>query len=439
MGQVTTDPSPTPSVGTPRGRARRAVLAGGIGNFIEWYDYGVYAALSPVISNLFFPSTNQVASTLATLAVFGVGFVVRPLGGLFFGQLGDRKGRRVALGLALIMVSFSTFGMGLLPTYASIGVAAPIALTVLRLVQGFSAGGEWTGSAALMVENAPEGRRGWIASWQQVSVIMGQLVGILLASAITNIWSEEYLRAVGWRWPFLAALILGAVGFYVRFKMEDTPHFQKLQQQDLVAATPTREALRSERRAMIAAFFFVASPNVGFYTLMSYMPTYLTQTAGLSLTDAYTVNVFGMSIYAVFSLVFGRLCDRVGRKRVLLAHVIGFMACSVPFYLLLAHGSFVVALLMQIPALGLMALYSGAGTAAVTEMFPSRLRYSGLALPYNLSSAAFGGTAPFVSAGLVTLLGTPLAPAFWAMAVGIPTLVVYARLRETAHEPLRDV
>lgn len=426
-------------MGTTRRRARKAVFAGGIGNFIEWYDYGVYAALSPVISHLFFPSSNVVASTLATFAVFGVGFVVRPLGGLFFGQLGDRKGRRIALGLALIMVSFSTFGMGLLPTYQSIGVAAPIALTALRLLQGFSAGGEWTGSAALMVENAREGRRGWIASWQQFSVIVGQLVGILIVSVITNVWSEEYLRAVGWRWPFLVALVLGAVGFYIRFRMEDTPHFRKLQREDLVAATPNREALRTQRRAMLTAFFFVAFPNVGFYTFMAYMPTYLTQNAGLSLADAYTVNLVGMTVYAVLTPVFGLLSDRVGRRPVLLVHVIGFLVLSIPIYLLLSHGSFAVALIMQVPALGLMSLYGGAGTAAVTEMFPSRLRYSGLALPYNLSSAGFGGTAPFVSAGLIALLGTPLAPAFWAMAVAVPTLVVYLRLRETAHKPLRDV
>src|SRR5690606_31400272 len=206
-------------------------------------------------------------------------------------QLGDRKGRRVALGLALIMVSFATFGMGLLPTYESIGVLAPIALTALRLLQGFSAGGEWTGSAALMVENAAPNRRGWIASWQQFSVITGQLAGILIVSAITNAWSEEYLRATGWRWPFVVALVLGAIGFYVRFRMEDTPHFQKLQHENMVAETPTREALRTERRAMLAAFFFVASPNVGFYTFMAYMPTYLTQNAGLSLSEAYTVNL----------------------------------------------------------------------------------------------------------------------------------------------------
>lgn len=420
-------------------RMRKAIFAGGIGNFIEWYDYGVYAALSPVISQLFFPSSSVVASTMATFAVFGVGFVVRPLGGLFFGQLGDRKGRRVALGLALIMVSLATFGMGLLPTYASIGAAAPIALTVLRLVQGFSAGGEWTGSATLMVENAREGRRGWIASWQQFSVIIGQLGGILVVTTITNFWSEQFLRDVGWRFPFLIALVLGLVGLYVRFRMEDTPHFQRLEKDDLVSATPTRDALRTQRRAMLTAFFFVAFPNVGFYTFMAYMPTYLNQAAGLSLSDAYTVNLVGMCIYAALTPVFGRLSDRVGRRPILLAHVLGMMVFSLPIYWLLSNGSFHVALIMQVPALGLMSLYSGAGTAAVTELFPSRLRYSGLALPYNLSSAAFGGTAPFVGTGLIALFGTPIAPAFWAMAVAVPTLVVYLRLKETAHEPLRDV
>ncbi|MGP4018994.1 MFS transporter [Saccharopolyspora sp. 5N708] len=419
-------------------RARKAVIAGGIGNFIEWYDYGVYAALSPVLSKLFFPAADPVTSTLASFAVFGVGFVIRPLGGLFFGQLGDRRGRRTALGLALIMVSLSTFAMGVLPTYSQIGLFAPLLMVVLRLVQGFSAGGEWTGSATLMVENAANGRRGWVASWQQFSVIVGQLAGILIVTVITNAWSEQVLRDWAWRLPFLIALVLGAVGFYIRFRMEDTPHFRELQKQDIVAVAPTRESLRTQRRAMATAFLFVALPNVGFYTFLTYMPTFLNQEGGLALSDAYAINLVGMAIYAVLTPVVGKLSDRFGRRPMLIAHAIGFLVLAYPIYLLLAQGSFALALGMQLPALLLMSLYAGPGTAAITEMFPTRLRYSSLALPYNLSSALFGGTAPFVSTWLIATFHSPLAPAFYTMLVAVPTLVVYLRLRETAHEPLRE-
>jgi len=431
------DAPPAPSA-APGAISKRAVVAGGIGNFIEWFDYGVYAALSPVISSLFFPSESAVASTLSTFAVFGVGFVVRPLGGLFFGHLGDRGGRRKALGLALILVSLSTFGMGLLPTFAAAGIAAPLLLLLLRLVQGFSAGGEFTGAATLMVENAPTGRRGWVASWQQFSVITGTLAGVLIVTAITNLGSQELLESWAWRIPFLVALPLGVIGFYIRFRMEDTPHFEALKEAGEVAQRPTREAIRTQRSAMVTAFFYTALPNIGFYTFLTYTPTFLRNEAGLILGDAYLVNVIGTILYALFTLLVGRLSDRLGRRRILLTHAIAFFVSAIPIYLMLSSGSFWVALVVQVPAMLIMACYSGPGTAGLTELFPTRLRYSGMALPYNLSSALFGGTAPFIATALIAWLGTPVAPAFWAMAAAIPTAIVYFRMRETAFTPLQD-
>ncbi|WP_166462537.1 MFS transporter [Amycolatopsis acidicola] len=426
--------------GTASGRRgdRRAVFAGGIGNFIEWYDYGVYASLSPVISSLFFPNESAVASTLSTFAVFGVGFIVRPLGGLFFGQLGDRRGRRTALGLSLIMVSLSTLGMGLLPVFAHAGLVAPLLLLVFRLIQGFSAGGEFTGSATMMVENAPAGRRGRVGSWQQFSVVTGTLAGVLIVTAITNFGSAELLSAWGWRIPFLIALPLGAVGFYIRFRMEDTPHFQALAQAGEVAERPTTEAVKTQRGAMVMAFFYTALPNIGFYTFLTYTPTFLRNQGGLSLGDAYIVNVIGMATYAVLTLVVGRASDRIGRRPVLIFHAVAFFVSAIPIYLLMSSGSFWVAIVAQLPAMLIMACYSGPGTAGLTELFPTRLRFSGMALPYNLSSALFGGTAPFVATALIAWLGTPLAPAFWAMLAAIPTVIVYLRMRETAFTGLRD-
>jgi MHS family proline/betaine transporter-like MFS transporter len=433
----------SPGAGTTRseaaaGNSRRAVVAGGIGNFIEWYDYGVYAALSPVLSSLFFPGFSPVAATLSTFAVFGVGFVVRPLGGLFFGQLGDRRGRRTALGLALVMVSAATLGMGLLPTYAAAGVVGPLALVLLRLVQGFSAGGEWTGSATLMVENAPTGKRGWVASWQQFSVITGTMAGVLVVTAITNLGSDQALQNGAWRFAFLVALPLGAVGFYIRFRMEDTPHFEALKESGEVSERPTTEVVKTQRGAMLAALFFTALPNVGFYTFLTYTPTFLRNEAGMSLGDAYLVNLTGMALYAVLTLLVGWLSDRIGRRPLLIIHVAAFFVSAIPIYLLMSRGSFWVASLVQIPAMLIMACYAGPGTAGLTELFPTRLRYSGLALPYNLSSAFFGGTAPFIATALIAWFGTPLAPAFWAMLVAVPTFIVYLRLRETAFTPLKD-
>lgn len=425
-------PAPDPKA------ARKGVIAAGVGNFIEWYDYGVYAALSPVLAQLFFPSESLVASTLSTFAVFGVGFIVRPLGGVFFGMLGDRFGRRRALALALILVSMSTVGMGLLPTYLAVGIAAPALLLLLRVIQGFSAGGEFTGAATVMIENARPGKRGWISSWQQFSVQTGTLAGVLVVTLITNVGSEDLLESGAWRIPFLLALPLSVIGFYIRFRMEETVAFQELQETNQVATNPTGEALRTQRKAMVAAFFFTALPNVGFYTFATYTPTFLRNEAGLSLGDAYIVNMIGLATYAALTLVVGRLSDKFGRRPILMIHAGAFFVSAIPVYLMMASGSFVLALVVQIPAMLIMSCYSGPGTAALTELFPTRLRYSGMALPYNLSSAFFGGTAPLIATALIAWLGTPLAPAFWAMVVAIPTFIVYYRMKETAFEPLRD-
>jgi MHS family proline/betaine transporter-like MFS transporter len=419
-----------------RKAARKGVLAAGVGNFIEWYDYGVYAALSPVLAQLFFPSESLLASTMSTFAVFGVGFVVRPLGGMAFGALGDRFGRRSALALALILVSFSTVGMGLLPTYASVGILAPSLLLLLRIIQGFSAGGEFTGSASVMIENAQPGRRGWTSSFQQFSVTVGTLAGVLVVTLIANIGSEDLLTNGGWRIPFLIALPLSAIGFYIRFRMEETPAFREIQETDQVSTRPTREVLQTQRSAMVKAFFFTSLPNVGFYTFATYTPTFLRNEAGLSLGDAYLINILGLALYAALTLIMGRLSDKLGRKPLLVAHAVAFFVSAIPIYLLMASGSFLLALAAQLPAMLIMASFSGAGTAALTELFPTRLRYSGMALPYNLGSAIFGGTAPLMATVLIAWLGTPLAPAFWAMVVAVPAFIVYSRMRETAFKPL---
>ena len=255
----------TPAIGQSSSQRRTAILAGVIGNVLEWYDFAVYGYFVPVISQLFFPNQTPLVSLLLTFSVFGVGFVMRPLGAVVFGQYGDRHGRKRALSAVIFLMAASTFAVGLLPTYASIGVLAPLLLVVARLAQGLSGGGEWGGAAAYLVEYALPGKRGLTGSWQQVSVGCGFLLGSLTAAVLTTWISPTDMLAWGWRIPFLLGVLVGAVGAVMRWRLDDTPKFAELENQGKVARSPLREAFTTFRRPTLIAFGITLHNTVGYY------------------------------------------------------------------------------------------------------------------------------------------------------------------------------
>ncbi len=415
---------------------RRAIVAGVIGNILEWYDFGVYGYFVGTISTLFFPTSDPLSSLLLTFAVFGVGFVMRPVGSILFGIYGDRFGRRAALSAVIFLMAFSTLAIGLLPTYAQIGVAAPILLVIIRLLQGLSAGGEWGGSTAYLVEFAPQGRRGYIGSWQQVSVGGGFLLGSLSAALISEMLTPAEVASYGWRIPFILGVLVGAVGAYLRWRLDDTPAFTAIEQRGQVSRAPLAEALTDQRKATLTIFGMTLHNTVAYYIPIVYMTNYIRTAGGLSATQAMWIGTASLAVFVVLIPIWGALSDRIGRKPLLLLSAGGYIVLSFPLLMMASSGSVTLAFAAQLIMIVFLSFFSGPCPAAYSELFPTRVRYTALSIGYNTAVAIFGGFAPFISTWLIKVTGSNLAPAFYLMAAAIVSFLVILRIPETAFDPL---
>jgi MHS family proline/betaine transporter-like MFS transporter len=425
------------TAGAPAERSREAVIAGVIGNALEWYDFAVYGYFVSTISKLFFPSSDLLASTLATYAVFGVGFVMRPVGSILFGIYGDRHGRRKALSAVIFLMAISTLAIGLLPTYDQAGVLAPVLLVIARLVQGLSAGGEWGGSTAYIVEYAPEGRRGFIGSWQQFSVGSGFLLGSLSGTALSFALSPEALTSWGWRVPFLLGIVVGGIGVWLRWRLADTPKYTEIEEHHAVADAPLVEALRQYPRETLTAFGITLHNTVAYYISLIYMTGYLISIGKLPQPTAQLIGTISLAIFVTLIPFTGMLSDRIGRKPLLMASCVGFALLGYPFFLLGSSGSAELGFLAQFLMVALLSLYAGSCPATYAELFPTRVRYTALSIGYNIAVAIFGGFAPFIATWLIRETGDPLAPSFYVIAAAVITLVILTRIRETAFSPLK--
>ncbi|MDN5791145.1 MAG: MFS transporter [Micrococcales bacterium] len=411
-------------------------MASFIGNFVEWFDYAVYGYLATTIAVVFFPETSRETALLNTFALFAVSFFVRPLGGFIWGSLGDRIGRRTALAWSILIMSFATFCMALIPSYDSIGLWAPGLLLVVRLVQGFSASGEYAGASAFLVEYAPPNKRGLYAAFVPASTATGLLLGSLLAALLTGLLSHEDMISWGWRIPFLLAAPMGLIGRYIRTKLEDTPVFRELASEDEVVKAPATALFRNYWRPLLIAMGAIMLNAVGFYTILSYMPTYLSEEVNLEPTQAYLATTIALLTYIFFILIVGKASDHFGRKRVLITASLSFIVFTVPCFMLLDTGNFILILFLQIFLGAMLTLNDGALPSFLSEMFPTRVRYSGFAVSFNLANAIFGGTAPFVATLLIAWSGNDLAPGFYLVVAAIITLVAVSFARETSKDPL---
>ncbi|MDA3629751.1 MFS transporter [Saccharopolyspora oryzae] len=401
---------------------RRVTIATAIGNFVEWFDSGAYAVMSATIAMLFFPRFDSAAALLATWAIFGAGFVARPLGALFFGRYGDRIGRNRALALSVLCMSASTLLIGLLPTYSAIGLAAPLLLLLMRMVQGFSTGGEYTGASSFIMEYAPDGRRARYASVVPMTVGVAAVAGSAVGVLLTGLLSEEALQSWGWRIPFLIAGPLGAIGLYLRSRLADTPVFRTLESAENKTRTPLRDALKVARKQIFALFAYSITNAVGYYFMSSYMISYMSSSLGYSKTEALLANLVSMLAYTAACPLMAMASDRFGRRPMLLAACGGFVVLTMPSFLLMetslvgaAVGSSVLAVLV--------ATIGTSNVPAMVEMFPAHLRASGSAMGYTAAYVLFGGTAPFVATWLVGTSGNPSAPAFYLVGVAVVSLL----------------
>lgn len=427
----------TPLDDAGRARAmRKVILAAGAGHFVEWFDFGLYGTLATVISLNFFQQGNAQAALLAAFAVFGAGFVMRPLGGLFWGSLGDRIGRRTTLATVILVTSGATVVMGLLPTYEMVGLWAPLLLVVVRLVQGFAAGGESSGATTLLAEYAPSNRRGFVSSFVDVFGFAAFVVGAGLVLIFTSTLGTDALNSWGWRVLFLLALPLGLAGLYLRRRLEDTPEFRAVQAKGDVAKSPLRTSLRTSWKALLFCVGFVVIKAVGRWILQTFMPSYLQTDLHYTQPLSYGVTVIGLLAIAILVPFMGLLSDRIGRKPVMIAGCVGFLVLTYPTLMLMSVGNFWAATAAMVLLGIFMAAFDGASSAAMAELFPTNIRYGSMAIAYNFSVAIFGGITPYFATWLIASTGNTFAPAFYVMAAALITLITVLRARETFRKPL---
>lgn len=417
----------------------RRIVAGGVaGQVVEFYDYALYGLLAASIARVFFPSDDPAMGILSAFAVFGVANLMRPLGGLVLGPLGDRVGRRTVLVVSVTTISISTFLVGVLPTEAAIGLAAPVLLVLLRLVQGFSAGGEVISVVTYIAEHAPAKRRGFYTAFLQ----SGATFSFLMASAVVLLvtaWAPgEAFDVWGWRVPFLLALPLGGVAIYLRLKLEESPVFIKLRREGELSKRPLREALFQTPWLIVQGITVVALTFSANFVFLSYFPTYL-QGQGFSSQDAFLATTIGLVVSVALHPVIGLLSDHFGRKQVAVASAAFFLLLSWPIFILLSSGSLGLVIL----ALGIMAVGLGGAVAVVicffTEFTSSRTRMATFAIGYNIGGAVFGGAALFLVQLLVIQSGDARSPSYFLMGAAAITLVTLLTIRSYAKpgEPLR--
>jgi MFS transporter, MHS family, proline/betaine transporter len=425
---------------------RRATAAAAIGNVAEWYDFGIYSYLAgAVLSRVFFPDAG-VWAAVYTLGAFAAAFLMRPLGGLFFGPLGDRIGRTRVLSATVVLMAAATVLLGLIPGHGTIGAAAPVLVLVMRLLQGFSAGGEYTGALTMIAEYAPDRRRGLFGSWLEFGTLTGYTLGAGVSAAVIAVLPDDDLLTWGWRVPFLLALPLGVVGIYLRLRLEDTPAFRQLMERSpALASMPLRRALHilrtRYRGALVVAGGLVVAWNITNYVLTNYVPTYLTITLaehGEDGTEKATSTALQVVVMVAMLLVItslGRLSDRIGRKPILLAGSLALLVGGLPAVWLLRQG-----LLGQLAGLSLMGAclvcFAAVAPSTLPAMFPTLVRYGGLALTFNVAVSVFAGTAPTVIAAATTATGNLDWPGYYLVAAGVVGVVSVLFLTESAGRPL---
>ncbi|SNS95653.1 MFS transporter [Rhodococcoides kyotonense] len=416
--------------------ARRAAFAAAAGTAVEYYEFGVYGYLAVVIGPLFFPSDNPTASLLSTLAVFGSAFLMRPLGGIVLGRLGDRIGRKPVLITTVIGMGTATAVVGLLPTAETIGVLAPLALLLVRLAQGFFAGGEVTGSATYLAESAPTGRRGFFGAFTPVGVAIGGGTAALVAGLTSTILSDDQLRDFGWRIPFLLALPLIAITLVARHKLEDSQEFLAVAEREKPAKTPLREVFTEHTAAMFKVIFLAIGSNTGYWVGLIFMNIYLTTYLGYSKSNTFWIMGAISLFVATLMPIFGGLSDKVGRKRVITVGFLGYAILVLPAMIVMDQGSFALAVGAMVVLALPMPIVQSVTYPTYAEQFPTRVRYTGLSFAFNIGTIVGGGLTPYLATYLISKTDNLLMPGFLLIGAAVLALVTLTTVRESSKEAL---
>jgi len=401
----------SPSIAQRR-QANKAVVATVIGNGLEWFDFTVYSFFSVIIAKVFFPTASELTSYLLALATFGVGFFMRPVGGILLGIYSDRRGRKAALSLTILLMAVGTLIIALTPGYAQWGLFAPALIVFARLLQGFSAGGEMGSATAFLTEHAPAGQKAYYSSWIQASIGVAVALGAGAGALLSALLTPEQLESWGWRLPFLFGSLIGPIGFYIRSRIDETPAYATVER----AQSPLREVLRLYPRQTAISFSMVVLWTVCTYSVLFYLPSYSTRVLGLPSGLGFTAGVLGGLVLLVATPLVGRLADRHGKRRWLLGSAIAIFCVAWPLFWMLNRWPGLGSLLVFQTVLGLLISgYLGGLLAAFGELLPTRVLSTGLSVAYNFAVTLFGGFATFTVTWLIAATGSPLAPAFYIM------------------------
>jgi MHS family proline/betaine transporter-like MFS transporter len=413
------------------GPRRTTVLLSSIGEIVEWFDFMIYLSLAPVLATVFFPSSDHRTGLFATLAVFGAAYLARPLGGLLFGHLGDRGGRKQALVASALVMAGAKLVEGSLPSYQAIGIGAPALFLIARVISGLSIGGEFTGTFIMLFESSSTGRRGLTSSLANVMASIGIVLGSGLITLLTATLSTEQMQSWGWRVPFFVGSVIGLVALAIRLHVQETPLFERLRADAALARQPLRDAIREQPRGIFVAFAMSSFIAVSYYLVVSFVPTYLQSFVGMAHVQALTIATLATLLNIVVIPPPAWLSDRIGRKPVLVAVSVGFIVLGYPLFLLLASGHFGPTLVGALLFVFLAAAFVGTANTTAMEHFRTRTRFSGFALGYNIGAAIFGGMTPLLAAWLIHTTGSKIAPAWYLILASLAILVVSWRLKET--------
>lgn len=413
----------------------KSILAGTFGNALEWYDFTVYAFFAPVLAGVFFPVKNVFLSLVMTLSVFAASFLVRPLGAIFFGYCGDHFGRKKALIISIILMSCPTLLLAFLPGYASLGLAAPILLTLLRLLQGIAVSGEMTTGIAYLVEHAAPNRRGLFGSIAMCSAFVGILLSSVIATVITQLVNHDALVYWGWRVPFAIGGLIGLVGLMIRLSSHETQMFNEVKNK-IQRSNILKNLLNLQFKSVTMAVLLTCVMAVGNYFLIAYFNTFLVKNMNVPIKIAMLINCISLLFLTLLLPVMGYCSDKFGRKKIFALGVVGFILFAYPIFWLMTQQSIFSALISQLLFALVLSPITGLIPTILAELFSTEIRNTNLSMGYNMSLAIFGGTAPLVALTLVKITGNLLSPAWYLIACAIVSLVTLIGLEESYQKKL---
>lgn len=426
-----------------KGMTRKVAVSSFLGNFIEWFDYATYSYFAVVISRVFFPSEDPTIAVMQTFAVFALSFLLRPIGAVFWGSMGDKKGRKWALSTSIFLMTGATFLIGLLPGYETVGFLAPLGLLLLRMIQGFSASGEYAGAATFLAEYAPSNKRGLYCSLVPASTAVGLLVGSFFATLMFAYLPNEAIDTWGWRIPFLLAGPLGLIAHYIRTKLEDSPTYQAMQDamtaQEGETNTPIRSLLKNNKRELVISFGAAMLNAMGFYIVLTYLPVYLETAVQMDPSQSSLITTICLFAYVAFIFGSGHISDTYGRKKMLIIASLMFVFFTIPAFFLLNTADFWIVLGVELILSLALTINDGTLSSYLTETFPTEVRYSGFALSFNMANALFGGSASFIATALIAATGSTIAPAYYMVGISLIALVAMIMSHEHSDKDLSEI